>query len=265
MNRLLLPALLAAFSLATPALAAEDAKRSFSVGFDYSSGNYGGSSTTKILSIPLTGSYETGPWLFKLTLPYLRVTGPGDVVPGVGRQSDGSGGGAGGGAGQSTTTTESGLGDLAGAATYNLVPGSRDRPWIDITGKIKLGTANETRGLGTGEHDFSAQVDVYQAFGQITGFAHVGYSILGDSAALPLRNVFYGGAGGSLQFQPRVSGGLMLNMREATSAFSEEQLELTAFANLKLDDPWRLQGYVVRGLADGSPDWAIGAQVSRPF
>src|SRR5229473_2226361 len=57
---------------------------SLTTGADYSTGKYGGTSSTDILYVPLTGAYEMDKWLFKVTVPYIMVTGPGNVVRGIG-------------------------------------------------------------------------------------------------------------------------------------------------------------------------------------
>src|SRR4051794_27738739 len=53
-------------------------------GAQYTSGTYGGAASTQILTIPLTARYEKDAWLFRASVPYLRITGPGNVIPGVG-------------------------------------------------------------------------------------------------------------------------------------------------------------------------------------
>jgi hypothetical protein len=251
-----------AFTFACAEACAVDGQFSLSTGFDYSSGDYGGSTSTDILSVPVIGKYETGPWTYKLTVPYIEVTGPGNVVPGVGRANAVKGKK---GAAVSGTSTESGLGDVTGAVTYNLFAGSASEPAIDLTGKIKLGTADLDKGLGTGENDYSAQVDAYQTFGQITGFATLGYSILGSSSAIPLDNVFYVTLGAGYKFDDRLSGGLMLDLRQAASSFSGPRRELTGYVNYKLDREWKVQAYLLQGFADGSPDYGFGALVTRMF
>src|SRR5437879_13899860 len=72
-------------AFAQGALAADGGELSLGVGFNYSSGEYGTSTTTEILSIPIIARYERGPWIFKLTVPYLSIPGGTSVVPGGGR------------------------------------------------------------------------------------------------------------------------------------------------------------------------------------
>src|SRR5690242_21390205 len=53
---------------------------SLATGFDYTSGKYTGTENTDILYVPFIAKYETGPWTFRATVPYLRITGPGNVI-----------------------------------------------------------------------------------------------------------------------------------------------------------------------------------------
>src|SRR5256885_16695350 len=118
-----------------------------------------------ILSVPLTARYDTGPWSLRASVPYLEVSGPSAVIPGVGTVSNSNPRKRGGGA----EGTASGIGDTTLSATYTAYPG------IDLTGKVKLATADADQGLGTGEHDAAALIDVYKTFDRVTLFAGVGY------------------------------------------------------------------------------------------
>jgi hypothetical protein len=230
-------------------------------GFDFSSGDYGTSSTTDIYSFPVFGKYEIGPWIFKLTVPYIIIHGPGNVVPGVGRVNAVRGNPN----AAPTTNTESGIGDVVAAVTYNVFSRGASDIVVDLTGKVKFGTADENKGLGTGENDYSAQVDVYKSFGQFTALGSVGYSILGSSDSIPLNNVFYGSVGGAYKFDNRTSGGVILDLREAASSTSGPRSEATAYVAYKFTDVWKGQAYVLKGFANGSPDYGIGANIARSF
>ena len=91
-----------------------DGEFGLGTGVNYSAGKYGTGAETKILSVPFIARYDTDLWVFKLTVPYLRVTSPNNVIPGVGR-FDTSGARRRRAAG---TTTASGLGDTTASATY---------------------------------------------------------------------------------------------------------------------------------------------------
>lgn len=66
---------------------------SVSAGFDFTSGKYGGSSTTDIWYVPFTGRYDYKDLSFRITVPYLDLTGPGNILgPGIGGINIGDGG-----------------------------------------------------------------------------------------------------------------------------------------------------------------------------
>jgi len=249
-------AIAAMASLSSVAAAAAPGAFKLTTGFDYSSGKYGGSQSTDMLYIPITGHYETGRWLFKLTVPYLRVTGPGNVVRGVGTLKTTT----------TTRTTESGLGDVVAGATYNVYAGTGAKPlFVDLTGKVKFGTADETKGLGTGKNDYAFQVDLYQSLGKFTPFGTIGYDVLGSPAGSTLNNVFYGSLGGTYKLAPKTSGGLLFSARQKASVTGAPQRDIMAFVTHKLDNRWKTQVYVDKGYADGSPDWEGGATISYAF
>ena len=60
---------------------AQSVRTTVSTGFDYSYGKYGETTTTKVLSIPLTTRWDGDHWNVKLTVPYVRVSGPATVIP----------------------------------------------------------------------------------------------------------------------------------------------------------------------------------------
>jgi hypothetical protein len=239
--------------LAAPASWADNGKFSLASGLDYSTGKYGTASTTNILSIPVVGKYATGPWVFKLTAPYVRISGMGDVVPGTGRiRTSGSAG-----------NTQSGPGDTVAAATYNLYEESETTLGVDLTGKIKLATADT--GLGSGANDYAAQMDVYQSMDKFTAMGSLGSKILGSPTGITLNTVFYGSFGGVYQFTNRTSGGVDMSLAQSPSALSARQHEFTAFVSYKIDKHLKAQGYVLKGFSDGSPDKGVGALFSYGF
>jgi hypothetical protein len=66
---------------------------SVSAGFDFTSGKYGGSSTTDIWYVPFTGRYDYKDLSFRIIVPYLDLTGPGNILgPGIGGINIGDGG-----------------------------------------------------------------------------------------------------------------------------------------------------------------------------
>ena len=226
-------------------------------GLHYSSGDYGTGTDTDITTVEATARYEVGRWTYRATVPFLRVEGNTDVIPGIGRSR--------GAAGRTRTDTATGLGDIVGAVTYGAYYNPASTLGMDLTGKVKFATADESEGLGTGEHDFAFLVDLYQTFGQVTGFGGIGYHVMGDSPALPLENAWSANLGASTKLNERDSVGAMLEGRERVAPGGSRTRELIGFWTRRLERAWRSNAYVLMGLADGSPDWGLGLSLARPF
>jgi hypothetical protein len=242
---------------AQPAFAADAGTVRIGTGFNYSSGNYGTSTTTKILSIPFSVRYDRDRWTLKASLSWLRITNGAGVIPGIGE------------VGATATTTPassaSGWGDLVTSVTYNAYYDEATKFGLDVTGKVKWATADANKGLSTGENDYSAQVDAYKTIDRMTWFGGLGYARLGRSELIPLRSVWNLNLGGSYKLDDRDSAGLSFDTRQRVTATASPQRELTAFWLRKFDKNWRTQLYVLKGFANGSPDWGGGLAVSYAF
>lgn len=245
--------------LGSQAAGAEQGSFSVTSGFDYSSGDYGGSTDTDILYIPLIGKYETDRASFKLTVPYISIRSAGGVVGGddtpIVVDPDAAG----------ERNTESGLGDVVASATYTVLPGGGSMPLVDLTGKIKFATADEDKGLGTGENDYSVQVDVFKTYGRFTPFGTLGYKVFGDTDVTDFNNVFYGSLGGAYKINQATSSGLIWDLREASTDRGSSQSDITAYISHKFTKTHKAQLYGVKGFTDGSPDWGVGATVTFGF
>lgn len=238
------------------------------LGVDYSSGDYGTGTTTKILSVPVSAKYASGDWTFKASLPWMRVEGDANVVPGLGNvlnlnpDGRGRGGMGGGGEGETTTGTTSGVGDLRLAATYAL---PLQGAWgVDLTGNVKIATADEDKGLGTGANDYGAAVDVFRSFGDTTAFGGVGYTVLGDSDFIEVDEIFNANLGLSHRVGDN-SVGVMYDYRQPTSETADDRSEVTGFYSLPAGESGKVQLYATKGLTDGSPDWGAGVSFSAGF
>jgi hypothetical protein len=251
--------------------AGADGELSLGVGFNYSEGDYGTSQTTSITSIPVTARYEVDRWILKLTVPWIRVSGPSSVIPGVGQTSNanpnarGRGQGGGGAAGTTTTGTESGLGDIVASVTYGAYFDKVSRFGVDVTGKVKFGTADADKGLGTGENDLSILVEPFKTFDRWTVFGSVGYHMLGATSFFPTDDVFSASIGGSYKFNDRDTAGVSYDWRDKVTTGGSNISELTLFYSRKFDRQWKGQVYVLKGFSNGSPDWGIGASASYAF
>lgn len=250
----LLPATLLVMSAATSA--ASDGKTSLSVGAEYTTGDYGTSQRTRIWYFPVTLGYEGERNRIGLTVPYLIVHGPGTVVPGA-RGT----GGTRSGFTPIEDRTRSGVGDVVLKGSHTLVPESADSARWDLTGKIKFGTAERDKALGTGRDDYGIQVDGERHFDTNGVFGSLGYLFIGDPSGIDYRNAAYGTLGFDHRFGETTTVGFALDGQEAAVRGAPSQLEARLFLSNKTGSTSSVTGYVLRGLQDGSPDWGVGLLV----
>lgn len=162
--------------------------------------------------------------------------------------------------------TESALGDIVGNVTLYDVEINHDLDIaLDLTAKVKFATADEDKGLGTGENDYTIQADVYKYLDDLTLLVSCGYKLRGDPSGVDLENVFFASVGGVNQFTPRTRGGLIYDFRESAFSSSDDIQELTGFVSQPLSDAWRVQAHVLTGFGDASPDWGGGALIKYAF
>ncbi len=275
---------------------------SMGVGSDYSSGDYGGTDRTTIFSVPVHAKYTSGPVTLKVIVPWLRVSGTGVVIPtglggigGAGGDAGGAAGGsggstgvfgcaadtrggaprpedngpcastaaAGGGTKAAARRTEQGLGDIVAAATYNAI--NSNGLLLDVTGKLKLGTASETRGLGSGKTDYALQFEAEKAIGEAYVMGGLGYKWLSDPAGVSLRNIWYGLVGGGIKLTPDTTSGISYDYAGAANSSGEPLRELSFYLSHRIGENVKLNGYIFKGLTNGGPDWGAGAGLSYAF
>lgn len=255
------------FGAASMLATAEDGSWKFSTGLDYSSGKYGGDKDTDITYMPFSGSYQTGAWTAKVTVPWIRIDGPGGVVGGgdgvvVIRPKKDNGNGPTPTPTTNSTTTESGLGDIWASLKYEVQSFPADIGYLDFTAKIKIPTADEDDGLGTGETDYTLQADYAKSMGRLTPLLTVAYKIKGDPDDVDLDDVWYLSAGANWRVDSGLNVGASLDFQEASSDGADDALELFTYLSYKLSDLWSITPYVYFGFTDGSPDEGLGVSVN---
>ena len=98
-------------------------------------------------------------------------------------------------------------------------------------------------------------------YGSWTPTIELGYRFLGESARFPLDDGLIASVGAHYRHDGALSGGLLLDFAEPSSATSGDTLELVPYFE------WRIGGlstggYGVIGFTDGSPDYGLGLQIS---
>jgi hypothetical protein len=218
-----------------------------SAAYERSSGKYGERDRTDIETLQGALRYRTDDYSLKLTVPWLQITGPGNVIAGFGPA----------GGPQFATSSSAGLGDIVVAGS-RVVFESTWLPSIDLSGKVKFGTADTSRGLGTGKNDYTIQAEFYRPFGRFTALASLGYKWYGDPPGSNFNNVTLGSLGGAYKLNDRSTLGIIVDSRQKVTRHGAPMLESTSYLTYRLNRTWRFQVYVVNGFADGSADLAVG-------
>jgi len=243
-----------ALSFAAPA-AAQEASSSFSIttGIDYSKGDYGTASDTEIIVVPVIARYRTGDVRFSASLPWLHIQGASSIV----------GGGDGGPIiidPNAPRTKRSGLGDLT--LGVNWAPSEERLGFgIDLGARVKVPTASQSRGLGTGKADVSLSAELSKTFGKLTPFVSAGYRFPGDPDGIELENAFFGSAGVTVVADKSVLIA-SYDYREATSSLSQDSQELFGAFSTPLSERMNFTLYGSGGLSDGAPDFGVGAMLT---
>lgn len=244
------PALGLLAALLCGAVSAEDGQWKLSTGVDYSTGDYNDSADTEMIYVPLGIGYQKNNWRGKISTGWLTIDGPGNVIDG-GVVLPGTG----------TTRTESGLADTWVSLSLAIEAVPREIGYVDLTGKVKIPTADENKGLGTGEIDYAAQLDYMIPVGNLTPMLTAGYKVKGDPSGVNLNNVFYLSAGADLRCTDSTHIGASLDYQEASTSGIDDPLDLFTYINHKLSDRWSLSPYIYVGLSESSPDVGGGLQL----
>jgi hypothetical protein len=234
-------------------------------GLDYNTGKYGTRQTSRELSVPIMAAYDTENYAFEASIPYIWESGPAGTIAGARRtRLDGKG----------NIVREHGWGDVTTGITRFLIEDEDTGVSVDVKGIVKFATASQSKGLGTGKNDYSFQGDVSKASGRFGVFGTLGYSILGSPGNVVVtgvqedivfHNVFYGYLGATYKMTDKLKGGLTFHEEEASQVGGFQQRDLMASLTNKLTSSTKLQMYLARGLAKGSPAWDIGAIINTSF
>jgi len=237
------------------------ARNNLGLGAYYSTGDYGLEDDTSILFLPVSFERSIGNWNLQIATGHLQISGYGNVlvnVGGVGRNEfvelDETIG----------TSTSRGVGDTVLSATYQWPGDGQSGVFLDIGVEVKLPSADENKGHGTGELDYGGQVDVYKLLGRTTVFSTLGYKFRGKSTLFDqMTDSAFVSLGFSQPVNERWSYGLIYDFREAASATSGETHELLPYVSWAPAQSWSLMLYAAKGFTIDSPDVAVGLQLGR--
>ncbi|MHC4517801.1 MAG: transporter, partial [Planctomycetota bacterium] len=158
--------------IASPGFSFADERPTWQYGlsFSYLTGDYGEEEDTDILYTAATIKryFEEGDVM--LTIPYLDISDGGvTFIDGGAEAVAGAEGG-------------SGLGDIILKGRYYAVEQDDMLPFIDLVGSLKIPTADEDKGLGTGEADFTVMAEFARRLADEAWVAlgELGYTFVGE-------------------------------------------------------------------------------------
>lgn len=224
----------------------------WSAGIETSRGDFGGDVDIEDIYVPVKLTVEGRRVALSVTVPYLRVTAPvgttvidpgGTPVPGSGE-----------------IVTDGGLGDVvAGLTIYDVYYNPDLGLALDVTGKVKFGTADADKGLGTGETDFTLIADLVKFLDSTALIGSVGYKFRGEPDGYELNDAMVASLGAIFETgndAHRV--GLFLDYRESSIVGEDAVTELSVSFARRMKNERTVQFFVATGFGDSTPDWAAG-------
>lgn len=224
--------------------------QALSAGFYRAEGDFGLRQDTDITYFPISFEVDNDKWGFQLVASHLELEGPGAVLINVGGINQAVAG--------SQINRESGIGDTLASVIYHFEPSSQLGPFFDLRLDVKLPTADESKGLGTGETDFNVQLDISQQWRSILLFSSLGYSVRGKSDLYAgLKSGALAQLGFAANLTADLSGGVFYDYRERASDFTPESHELSPYISWRFSDRWTLTTLLTKGFTDASPQWSL--------
>ena len=251
-------ALLATFStMAFAGVANADTRVSFSSGVSYSSGDFGGDEDTEVISIPMRVRLTTGNWSFRVSAPYLTVTGPADISD----TTDGGGDGDGGTGSNGATAREGtarGIGDTTLAVEYAFRDIAGSDAYVELGARARLPTGDEDKGLGGGVTDYTATTEVGVSSSRGGVHALVGRRFRGQRPGVDRQDGWQAELGGWLPAGDHTNIGASVSWREASREGNEDPSEAGVYVSRRMSENLRISITGNAGLSDASPDYSTG-------
>lgn len=234
---------------------AEEPEVELSTGLEYRQGDFGTGSRIETVTASNSVRVQSGRVHVYASLPWHRIESPGNVV---------SGGGGLLGVPILTDATRppersvrQGIGDLQLGAGYTLAaPAGID---LTLVGEVKLPTASAGRGLGTGDLDLSVGGEASRAFGPVTLFGGVSYTLPGAFTHSQAPSSLAGRGGVAVLISPALRGHVSYGQARGLDPSIEEERQLSAGIVARLSDRLSLGVSGGAGLSEKAPD--LGAAV----
>jgi hypothetical protein len=251
---------------------------SVSLGVEYSNGDYGTTITTDAVATKLTLAWFPTDLLdLSLEIPYLYQSNSVTTPFGMGRfrtsrmrQAGTTQGPMRSGSSRFASTfdvtrSQSGIGDMILRGGYIVLPEKEITPQIRPEFYVKFPTADENKGLGTGEFDGGIGATFVKWIGDWNASFEGVYNFIGKSADFNLNNYFSYEADLGYQLTDRFMPALAVKGATSPSSDSPAYFEMRIKALYNITGRLGTDGYLGKGFTDGSPDYSAGAEISYLF
>ena len=189
-------------------------------------------------------------WVYGINVPYLKVRGGAFINTGDQLYAH---------------NNENGLGDISLHISYTPHALSEGKLHIGYSLGIKLPTADEEKGLGSGETDYSFSADLFYRANNITPFFKIGYKVRGDSFVDQLESGMIASLGLDYQFMEKHSFGYMFDYLTARRE-NESALESSViYGSFELTQNVSLTTFYQLGHSNSAADKGFGGTLIYKF
>jgi outer membrane putative beta-barrel porin/alpha-amylase len=220
----------------------------------YFTGDYGTGIDTSIVYVPLILAVSSARQEFRLTVPYLSINTSEPVIYLDGEVIGPVPGGS---------TSESGLGDVFAQEEVFFVQGTARRPWLSGILRIKFPTADETRGLGSGELDYGGGLGIIQPLGPAWSLiGALQYVVRGDPAGVDFRNTAWVTIGTQWRPSKKNAWNAFYDRRQSVIEGNTDLADLSLGYDRLLSAGISFRSTVYIGLSDTTEDFGFSAGFS---
>lgn len=159
----------------------------------------------------------------------------------------------------------SGIGDTFLDLSRRIVDETASLPGTSLHAGVKIPTADEDKGLGTGKVDYQAGVALNKEVGRWSLEGGIDYNILGEPDDYDLDNYISGYAAVATGIRPNMEVAMQLSGAQAASSESEAELALGLKLRYDIEQVGEFSAGLQKGLADGSPDYSVVVGYSISF
>jgi len=221
-----------------PAFAADTARNYLDVSAGFSRGDFGTTLNTDLYRLQASYGQIIGRYNFSVTAPFLHL--------------------------RENKINETGLGDitLQAGMSFNEDVFAANSFYGSIS--LKLPTADENKGLGTGESDIGGFLGYTGRSDTLSVNLSGGYVVTGDTSTQSYNDVFVYSAGIAKSTMPWYVYG-RLDGQQRVLNYGDNPLEVTGGFFYQVKTTQYLRAEVSKGLNDGSPDLSFSLGMTNWF